>query len=137
MILSIINHMKISSRAPSTVSHPQAAAVLTKALLRSAELLDLSNAELAKVLGISDSSVSRLLANERQIDPASKEGELALLLVRLYRSLDAVVGGDDEQRWAWLRSNNRSLNGAPAALIGSATGLVNTVAYLDSARATL
>ena len=116
---------------------PQAAAVLTKAVLRSTKLLDLSNAELARVLGVSDSSISRLLGNGRLIDPASKEGELALLLVRLYRSLDAVVGGDKEQRRAWLRSNNQSLHGEPAELIASVGGLVNTVAYLDSARATL
>ena len=129
--------MKTPEKAPSALRQPQAAAVLTKAVLRSAKLLDLSNAELAQVLGVSDSSISRLLAHGRQIDPASKEGELALLLVRLYRSLDALVGGDKDQRLAWLRSNNRSLNGRPAGLIGSATGLVNTVAYLDSARATL
>ena len=116
---------------------PQPAAVLTEAVLRTSKLLALSNSELARILGVSDSSVSRLLAHGRQIDPASKEGELALLLVRLYRSLDALVGGDKDQRLAWLRSDNRALNGRPADLIGSAAGLVNTVAYLDSARATL
>jgi len=136
----MLRHMKKPEKPEkfsSELSQSHAAAVLTKALLRSAKLLDLSNAELAQVLGVSDSSISRLLAQGRQIDPASKEGELALLLVRLYRSLDAMVGGDNDQRVAWLRSNNRSLNGCPATLIGSATGLVNTVAYLDSARATL
>ena len=116
---------------------PQPAAVLTEAVLRTSKLLALSNSELARILGVSDSSVSRLLAHGRQIDPASKEGELALLLVRMYRSLDALVGGDKDQRLAWLRSDNRALNGRPADLIGSAAGLVNTVAYLDSARATL
>jgi plasmid maintenance system antidote protein VapI len=115
----------------------QPAAVLTEAVLRTSKLLALSNSELARILGVSDSSVSRLLAHGRQIDPASKEGELALLLVRLYRSLDALVGCDKDQRLAWLRSDNRALNGRPADLIGSAAGLVNTVAYLDSARATL
>lgn len=126
-----------TARKTAPAQKPQPAAVLTEAVLRTSKLLALSNSELARILGVSDSSVSRLLAHGRQIDPASKEGELALLLVRLYRSLDALVGGDKEQRLAWLRSNNRALNGRPADLIGSAAGLVNAVAYLDSARATL
>ena len=129
--------MKVARKSILPRGEPERAAVLSEAVLRTARLLGLTNTELARVLGISDSSVSRLLARGRQIDPDSKEGELALLLVRLYRSLDALVGGDKEQRLAWLRSNNRSLNGCPAELIGSTTGLVNAVAYLDSARATL
>jgi hypothetical protein len=120
-----------------TLPEPQAAAVLTQAVVRAARLLSLSNGELGQLLGLSESSVSRLLAGTREIDPSSKEGEFALLMVRLYRSLDALVGGDAEQRTRWLRSNNRALNGTPAELILTATGLVNTVAYLDTARARL
>ena len=133
---AIFRQMKVDAKV-SALQKPQPAAVLTEAVLRTAKLLALSNAQLAKVLGVSDSSISRLLGRARLIDPESKEGELALLLVRLYRSLDALVGGDREQRLAWLRSDNQALNGRPADLIASAAGLVNTVAYLDSARATL
>ncbi len=122
---------------PAIAAAAQADAVLTQAALRAADLLGLSNVELGRVLGISESSVSRLAGRTRLIDPASKEGELALLLVRVYRSLDALVGGDAAQRHAWLRSRNRSLNGRPVDLLATATGLVNTVAYLDSARARL
>lgn len=111
--------------------------VLSRALVRTAALLELSQGELARILGVSDSSISRLVSEARQVDAASKEGELALLLVRVYRSLDALVGGDAPARRAWLRSHNAALNGTPAALMQSATGLVNTVAYLDSARARL
>lgn len=114
-----------------------AAAVLTKAVLRAATLLGLGAAGLGKVLGVSDSSIARLMAGSRTVDPASKEGELALLLVRLYRSLDALVGGDPQQRASWLASHNRALNGRPLDLIASTAGLVTTVAYLDGARATL
>jgi len=121
----------------ATAPAASADAVLTQAVLRAADLLGLSSVELGRILGISESSVSRLVGRTRLIDPDSKEGELALLLVRVYRSLDALVGGDAAQRHAWLRSKNRSLNGRPADLLTTATGLVNTVAYLDSARARL
>jgi Protein of unknown function (DUF2384) len=109
--------------------------VLTKALLRAAALLGLSSAVLARILGVSEASVSRLGAGARTVEPRSKEGELALLLVRVYRSLDALVGTDAAQRKAWLHGHNRALNGRPVDLIQRTDGLVNVVAYLDAMRA--
>jgi hypothetical protein len=120
---------------PAPASQPQPEAVLTKAVLRAAGLLELSSASLARVLGVSEASVSRLFSGARSIDPQSKEGELALLLVRVYRSLDALVGTDAGQRKAWLQGNNRALNGRPADLIQRADGLVSVVNYLDAMRA--
>ena len=122
---------------PKPLPHAQPApdAVLTKAVLRAAELLELSGGALGRTLGVSEASVSRLVSGARTIDPKSKEGELALLLVRVYRSLDALVGADPAQRKAWLQSHNRGLNGKPAELIQSAAGLVAVVAYLDAMRA--
>jgi len=114
---------------------PEPAAVLTKAVLRAAELLGLSSAALARILGVSEASVSRLVSGARQVDPQSKEGELALLLVRVYRSLDALVGTDAAQRKAWMESANRALNGRPIELIQGAEGLVAVVSYLDAMRA--
>lgn len=116
-------------------AHADARAVLTKALLRAAGLLDLAPAALARILGISEASVSRLANGTRSIAPDSKEGELALLLVRVYRSLDALVGGDDTQRRGWMHSANRALNGKPSELIRSAEGLVVVASYLDGMRA--
>jgi hypothetical protein len=109
--------------------------VLTKAVLRAADLLGLPSAALARVLGVSEASVSRLASGVRTIDPASKEGELALLLVRVYRSLDALVGTDAAHRRAWMEGNNRALNGRPRDLIERADGLVAVVSYLDAMRA--
>jgi hypothetical protein len=110
-------------------------AVLTKALLRAAGMLGLSSAALARVLGVSEAGVSRLVTGARTIDAASKEGELALILVRVYRSLDALVGTDDAQRKAWMGGYNRALNGKPVDLIERADGLVAVVSYLDAMRA--
>lgn len=120
---------------PHAAPHPAADAVLTKAVLRAAELLALPSAALARILGISEASVSRLTSGARTIDPKSKEGELALLLVRVYRSLDALVGTDDAQRKAWLQGHNLALGGKPVDLIQRADGLVHVLAYLDAMRA--
>jgi plasmid maintenance system antidote protein VapI len=110
-------------------------AVLAKATQRASVLLGLNGAALARVLGVSEASVSRLVRAGRGLAPDSKEGELAALLVRLFRSLDALVGHSDERRLAWMRSHNDALAGIPAELILKAQGLVATVAYLDAMRA--
>lgn len=113
----------------------RAGQVLAKATGRAAVLLGLSGVVLARVLGVSEATVSRVSRGERGLTPESKEGELAALLVRLYRSLDALVGNDEARRLAWMRSHNDALNGTPSVLIQSVQGLVATVAYLDSMRA--
>ena len=55
--------------------------------------------------------------------------------MRLFRSLDAIVGSDDTAAQAWLRGDNQALGGVPLALIREPAGLVRTVDYLDAARA--
>ena len=120
---------------PSAQPRTDPASVLTKAVLKSAELLELPSVVLARILGVSEASISRLFSGSRQIDPENKEGELALLLVRVYRSLDALVGTDASQRKAWMQSQNRGLNGRPIELIQRAEGLAAVVSYLDAMRA--
>jgi len=108
--------------------------ILRKALLRLAEHLGLSRRELSCILGSSESSLSRLYDGKRFIDPLSKEGELAVLLLRLYRSLDALFGGNNQQCQLWLRSNNTHLGGVPIQLLQSIQGLITVLAYLDAMR---
>jgi hypothetical protein len=127
--------MKVKGPKPAASAQPAREVVLTKAVLRAAQLLELSGVTLARTLGVSEASISRLASGGRTIDPKSKEGELALLLVRVYRSLDALVGTDATQRKAWLHSHNRALNSRPAELIQGAAGLVAVVTYLDAMRA--
>ncbi len=112
---------------------PSAPAVLTRAIGRAAEILGLSARELAGVLGVSPSSLSRL-SRGREIRPDSKEGELALLFLRVFRSLDALLGGDAESCRRWLRAYNSHLSGVPAELLPTVTGLVGVAEYLDAMR---
>ncbi|MGK2934841.1 MAG: MbcA/ParS/Xre antitoxin family protein [Gemmatimonadaceae bacterium] len=122
------------------VLHPPPAlgpsAVLTKAVLAAAVRLDLRARHLATIIGTSEASVSRLRSG-RTLDPAQKEGELALLFLRLYRSLDALVGGDEEKAKAWLHADNNHLGGVPADRIRTVEGLVDVIQYLDAMRGRL
>ena len=118
---------------PLSHSTPAPDQVLTKAVLRAAERLDVSAKDLSGVLGVSSASLSRL-RGQRTIDPGSKEGELALLFLRAFRSLDALLGGDRDQCRAWLHAYNDHLAGSPAELLRSVSGLVHVVEYLDAMR---
>jgi hypothetical protein len=110
-------------------------ALVTKATLRAAERLGLSNKDLARILGLSESTLSRMSAGSYALTPEQKPYELALLFVRLYRSLDSIVGGDQAVAKAWLRAGNSALGDAPLARIMSIAGLTETIAYLDARRA--
>lgn len=110
--------------------------VLTKAVRSAADRLGLRNRQLAEVLGTSEASISRL-STGRTIDPGSKEGELALLFLRLFRSLDALVGADEGKARAWLRAENSHLGATPAERMRRVEGLVDVVHYLDAMRGRL
>jgi len=114
-------------------SPPEAAAVLGKAVVRAGERLDLSKALLSRILGVSASTVTRLGQGQYQLDPQRKEWEFALLLVRLFRSLDSIVGDEATAR-RWLASPNRALNARPVDLLPQTEGLVRVVQYLDASR---
>jgi transcriptional regulator with XRE-family HTH domain len=107
--------------------------VVTKAVQRIASALGLTQRELGQVLGISEATVSRL-GRQTQLGSERKEFELALLLVRLFRSLDALVGGDEEKAKRWLRAPNRYFDEVPATVIKKVEGLLHVVEYLDAMR---
>jgi len=117
-----------------TADQPRPAATLTKAVVRAADALGLSQAMLAEILGVSPATASRLKAGSYLLQPARKrEWEFALLFVRLFRSLDAIVGNDRDAR-TWLRGENRALGGRPVDLMRGAEGLVSVLHYLDASR---
>ncbi|WP_418314691.1 antitoxin Xre-like helix-turn-helix domain-containing protein [Piscinibacter sakaiensis] len=109
------------------------AAVLGKAVMRAAERLGLSRAALARILGVSAPTISRLYSGGYQLDERRKEWEFALLLVRVFRSLDSIVGSEQSAR-AWLNSENLGLGARPADLLQQTEGLVRVVHYLDASR---
>ena len=106
-------------------------------MVRAARLMGLSQRGLARIVGVSDATASRLFAGDYQLSrERAKEWELALLVVRLFRSLDALWG-HEEAAHSWLTSDNLALAGRPVDLIPSVEGLVRVVNYLDNARGRL
>jgi hypothetical protein len=125
--------MKMLKPVPRVTS--QEGAVITKAALRAAEQLDVTARTFAAVIGVSEATVSRMRKQEFALEQGSKPFELAVLFVRLFRSLDAITGGDETVSRAWLKNFNSALDGKPLEKILTISGLFNVIAYLDSRRA--
>jgi antitoxin Xre/MbcA/ParS-like protein len=113
----------------------QQAAVITKATMRAAERLAIRSNVLCKILGLSEATMSRMRKGEYHLEPGDKAFELAVLFVRFYRSLDAIVGGNDAVAAQWIKNENSGLDGVPLVLIQTVAGLTNVIDYLDARRA--
>ncbi|YBV95651.1 MbcA/ParS/Xre antitoxin family protein [Phyllobacteriaceae bacterium JZ32] len=129
------------SQAPFGQAQPEPAtskraSVVIKALIRAADLLAINGKELATIIGLSEASLSRLRRGS-DVALTGKPYELALLFIRLYRSLDAIMGGDDAAAREWLRADNTALGGKPLERIRTIDGLAHVLAYLDARRAPL
>jgi hypothetical protein len=109
--------------------------VLTKAAVNAAERLGLTARLLSAVIGVSEATVSRLKRQDVLLERGTKPFELAVLLVRLFRSLDAITGGDEGVARAWMSAENTALQARPVDRIVSISGLVDVLAYLDARRA--
>src|SRR3954452_25173813 len=103
-------------QSPKTLPPPDTlseSTVLSKAVVRAADCLKLPNELVGRILGISAASVSRMKGGSYTLSPNSKPFELALYLVRLFRSLAAMTSGDDAAAQSWLRTPNILLGRKP------------------------
>jgi uncharacterized protein (DUF2384 family) len=127
--------MLMSISAQQRASQADAGATLTKAVVRAAERLDVTAKSLAAVLGVSEATLSRMKRGEFTLEVNTKPFELGVLFVRLFRSLDAIVGGDEAVARSWLDKPNVVLDGRPVEKIRTVAGLVDVIDYLDARRA--
>ena len=125
----------IDDRALQPDDRPDPGTVLTKAVLRASDRLGVTAKTLSTVIGVSEATVSRMKKGGYALEADTKPFELAALFVRLFRSLDAIVGGDEAAARDWLRSHNTRLDDAPLDHIQTITGLIDVIAYLDARRA--
>jgi hypothetical protein len=119
--------------------HPEVegneAAIVTKAVTRASDNLNIPNRILGSIIGLSESTVSRMKKGTYLLNRAEKSFELSVLFVRMYRSLTAIVGGDDIIAQSWLANYNTALQANPIERIQSVNGLMDVINYLDARRA--
>ena len=105
--------------------------VLSHATLEAGKFLGLTQADLSAVIGRHRTNIAKGL------NPESKEGELAMMLIRCYRSLYALLDGNAEHIKHWMRTENHGTGGVPAEQIRSIQGLYRVQVYLDAMRGKL
>jgi hypothetical protein len=111
------------------VAKPDEAATLAKALINAGKAMGLTQEDLSRIVGRDRTAIYR-----SGVDPHSKAGELALMLIRLYRSLYVLVGGKQRDLRHWMHTANRHTGGVPAEQIKTVSGLSLVVGYLDAMR---
>lgn len=126
--------MKPEKNSISNQSQPTEAEVLSKAVMNVATKLNLTQKELSEILGASKSEISRLMNKQTLLSLNSNEGQRAILLIRIYRDIDSLLGDDERQAQEWFKNRNHHLNGIPLELSKTITGLVEVVKYLDAMR---
>jgi DNA-binding XRE family transcriptional regulator len=112
---------------------PDPTVVLSKAVLRAAKQLSLKQEELASVIGVHRTAITRL-KHKQDLRPDSKSGELALLLIRVGRALFALAGGNEAWIKHFMRSPNTLTGGVPAEQVQTVQGLVRVLSCLDAIR---
>jgi uncharacterized protein (DUF2384 family) len=121
----------------NAVAQPTDAGLVTHAFIDAGRELGMTLGQLAKVIGVSESAMKNYSRGSADIS-SSKDLELSLGFIRVYRALFAVLGGNREQMQHWMHTPNRHLNQqTPAALATSYQGLAELHVYLDAMRGRL
>ncbi|MGY5394523.1 antitoxin Xre/MbcA/ParS toxin-binding domain-containing protein [Acinetobacter sp. NigerLNRRAM0016] len=64
-----------------------------------------------------------------------KQGELAILLIDIYRAVYVLSGGDSEWIHYFMNSYNEATKGVPIEQIQTISGLTTVLHFVDSVRA--
>lgn len=107
--------------------------IAAKAVFNASRELGLSQRDLARSIGLSEPSISRMKGGGFALE--GKPLELALCIIRIFRALDAIAGGEAAVIRGWISNDNSDLGAVPKDMIATATGLVDVMNYLDAARA--
>jgi len=109
--------------------------VLSDAVAKIAGNWKLTNEELGRIIGISTTSAQRLKKGALKLERGKKDFELGQYLLRLFRSLDSIMGSDDAASISWLKAHNRDLQSSPLELLFTISGLIRVADYVDGYRA--
>ena len=119
----------------ATATKERESRVLGDAVSRAAANWDLSNDDLRRILGISISSARRLREGTFKLKRGEPQFELGQYFVRVFRSLDSMMGSDDAASVSWLNAYNLDLEARPLEMMQSITGLFRVADYIDGFRA--
>jgi hypothetical protein len=100
----------------------QKKAVLGKAVFNAATQLGIDEAKLAAILDINYSALISL-KNKQLLDPKSRQGKQALLLIQIAKTLNELTGGDIELIHHFMNTLNAITKGVPLQQLETPNGL--------------
>jgi len=100
--------------------------VLTKAVLSAVEHLGLTSDQLAVLLDL-DLTITHL----DDCKFSSLQKEIALMLIRITVSLDALSGGDTSMTQHFMKSPNKATGGIPVEQIQKFQGLATVLQFVE------
>ncbi len=74
------------------------------------------------------------MKSAQSLDPDTKQGELALLLIRIARALFALTGGDLQWMRHFMQTPNHLTGGIPSEQITTIQGLMTVLRFVDAMR---
>lgn len=104
---------------------------LTQSVLQIIDLLDMYQAELARVLRLTCGDIGELTSARRCLVTGTGHWQQALLFVRFYRLLYDRMDGDGVAMRHWLRVENARLGGVPHLMIVDDDRLAEVVSFLE------
>ena len=107
------------------------ASVLAEAILNTADLLGLSQTQLAAVMGLDLTSMNQIEFSA-VLEPTSSQGKTGLLLIRLYQSLSTLTGGDSEWIDYFMNAFNTATDGVPIQQIQTRKGLEKVLTVVEA-----
>lgn len=105
--------------------------VVAKALTNVIDEFSLSPESASQILGIDLNMITKQSIEQCLKDSDSLE--LALMLIKIYRSLYAIVGGSQSAMTHWLTTDNRDFHGhSPLEQMRCQNGLTEVARYLET-----
>jgi hypothetical protein len=123
--------MAVQERSQAAPSGLDEGVVLRRALKRAGEELGLTAQDTARAIGKSRTFFEQARGQSR-IDPHTRQ--MMALVLRLHRSLSALVGDDTDLMRHWMDTANRHTGGIPRQQLQDPEQLVELVQYLDAMR---
>lgn len=106
--------------------------MLTRTLLRACERLGISDQQLAEIIKLDEGTIEAFRLGKAALDDTTESYELAAQIVRIYRSLDILLAGDNVAAKVWLTSPTTGLSRRPIDLLKRQSDIAKVVDYLAS-----
>jgi hypothetical protein len=106
--------------------------VVTQATVTAAERLGLDPPALAGIVGLPEAAICRMQCLDHLLEKGSEPLQRSLLLLRLFRTLNAMANGDCDIAKAWLARHHDELGAIPVERMQTADGLDEVLTLIDN-----